>query len=361
MSATRSRLIHIVGARPNFMKAAPVVAAAQALGSDPVLVHTGQHYDRQLSEVFFEQLGLPEPDINLGVGSGSHATQTAALLTALEATMLDLQPKAVVVYGDVNSTLAAVLVASKLLIPLAHVEAGLRSFDRTMPEEVNRVVTDALADLLLITSPEAADHLAAEGVAAERIRAVGNPMIDTLLRFRDRLDSTPIRTQHNIGDRFGVVTLHRPANVDHPDRARAIVDAMAVVAAELPLVIPLHPRGRAVLGAAGLFDHPGLLVIDPLGYTDFMSLVADSSLVLTDSGGIQEETSILGVPCLTVRPNTERPITVTMGTNRLVEPEDIAVAAHDALARDWVPAEIPLWDGHAGVRIAEILAERYGA
>jgi len=361
MNTTPSRMIHIVGARPNFMKAAPVVAAAQALGSDPVLVHTGQHYDRQLSEVFFEQLGLPEPDINLGVGSGSHATQTAALLTALEKTMLDIGPTAVVVYGDVNSTLAAALVASKLLVPLAHVEAGLRSFDRTMPEEVNRVVTDALADLLLITSPEAADHLAVEGVATDRIRHVGNPMIDTLLRFRDRLDSAPVRVQHGIGETFGVVTLHRPSNVDHPARARAIVDAMAAVAADLPLVIPLHPRGREVLGAAGLFDHPGLLVIDPLAYTDFMSLVADSSLVLTDSGGIQEETSILGVPCLTVRPNTERPITVTLGTNRLVEPDEIAGAAHAALAREWVPAEIPLWDGRAGVRIAEILTDRYEA
>ena len=186
-------------------------------------------------------------------------------------------------------------------------------------------------------------------------------MIDTLLRFRDRLDATSIRAAHGIGESFGVVTLHRPANVDDPDRARAIVDAMAVVASELPLVIPLHPRGREVLGAAGLFDHPGLLVIDPLGYTDFVSLVADSSLVLTDSGGIQEETSILGVPCLTVRPNTERPITVTLGTNRLVEPNEIATAAHAALARDWVPADIPLWDGRAGVRIAEVLADRYEA
>lgn len=356
-----SRLLHIVGARPNFMKAAPVVAASRALGSQPILVHTGQHYDRQLSEVFFDQLGLPEPDLNLGVGSGSHAVQTAALLTALEATMLDIAPDAVVVYGDINSTMAAALVASKLLIPLVHVEAGLRSFDRTMPEEVNRVVTDALADLLLITSPEAADHLAAEGIAADKIVAVGNPMIDTLLRFRDQLDSTPIRERLGCDDRFGVVTMHRPANVDDPDRAAAIVAGLATVATDLPLVIPLHPRGREVLGTAGLLDRDGLLVIDPLGYTDFMSLVADASLVLTDSGGIQEETSILGVPCLTVRPNTERPITVTMGTNRLIEPEAIAPAAAAALNRTWEPATIPLWDGKAGPRIAQTLADRYGS
>jgi UDP-N-acetylglucosamine 2-epimerase (non-hydrolysing) len=343
------------------MKAAPVVAASRALDSTPILVHTGQHYDRQLSEVFFDQLGLPEPDLNLGVGSGSHAAQTAALLTALETTMFDVAPDAVVVYGDINSTLAAALVASKLLIPLTHVEAGLRSFDRTMPEEVNRVVTDALADLLLITSPEAADHLAAEGISADKILAVGNPMIDTLLRFRDQLDSTPIRRRLGVPDAFGVVTLHRPANVDNPERAHAIVHGLAAVASDLPLVIPLHPRGREVLGAVGLFDHKGLMVTDPLGYTDFMSLVADSSLVLTDSGGIQEETSILGVPCLTVRPNTERPITVTMGTNQLIEPEAIAIAAGAALQRTWEPATIPLWDGQAGPRIARILADRYGA
>jgi UDP-N-acetylglucosamine 2-epimerase (non-hydrolysing) len=337
------------------MKAAPVVAAAHELGDDPYLIHTGQHYDEALSEVFFRQLGLPEPDVDLGVGSGSHAAQTAALMTALEATFLDVEPGKVVVYGDVNSTLAATLVAAKLHIPVAHVEAGLRSFDRTMPEEVNRVVTDALATELYVTSPEGVDHLAAEGVGPDGIHLVGNPMIDTLVRFRDRLDVEPVRSRLGVADRYGIVTLHRPANVDDPARAGAIVDALAAVAETVPLVFPLHPRGRTVLTSVGLLDVPGLVVCDPLGYLDFMSLVASASVVITDSGGIQEETSILGVPCVTVRPNTERPITVTRGTNRLVEPDGIASAARDGAARPHQPADIPLWDGKAGQRIARTL------
>lgn len=347
--------LHIVGARPNFMKAAPVVAAATDLGDDPYLVHTGQHYDEALSDVFFRQLRLPEPNVDLGVGSGSHAAQTAALMTALESTFLDLAPQKVVVYGDVNSTLAATLVAAKLHIPVAHVEAGLRSFDRTMPEEINRIVTDALATELYVTSPEGVDHLASEGIGPEGVHLVGNPMIDTLVAFRDRLDAGPISAKLGIGDRYGVVTLHRPSNVDDPTRAAEIVAALADVAAHLPLVFPVHPRGRATLADAGLMTNPGITVTDPLGYLDFMSLVATCELAITDSGGIQEETSILGVPCLTVRPNTERPITVTLGTNRLVEPAQLAAAAHEALAGPHAPAEIPLWDGRAGDRIARIL------
>ena len=347
--------VHIVGARPNFMKAAPVVAAAHELGDDPYLVHTGQHYDEALSDVFFRQLGLPEPDIDLGVGSGSHATQTAALMTALEDTFLDVDPGKVVVYGDVNSTLAATLVAAKLHIPVAHVEAGLRSFDRTMPEEVNRVVTDALATELYVTSPEGVDHLVAEGVDSNGIHLVGNPMIDTLVRFRDRLDAESVRSRLAVGERFGIVTLHRPANVDDRERAGAIVTALAEVARDVSLVFPVHPRGRTILTSVGLLDVPNLVVTDPLGYLDFMSLVASAALVITDSGGIQEETSILGVPCITVRPNTERPITVTLGTNQLVEPTAITAAARDAAAKPRQPADIPLWDGKAGARIARIL------
>ncbi len=347
--------MHVVGARPNFMKAAPVVAAAIERGHEPTLIHTGQHYDEALSDVFFRQLHLPEPDVDLGVGSGSHASQTAALLVALEATMIERSPSKVVVYGDVNSTLAATLVATKLHIPVAHVEAGLRSFDRTMPEEINRVVTDALASDLFVTSAEGVDHLAAEGIGPSGVHLVGNPMIDTLVRFRDRLDATAIKQALGVGSRFGVVTLHRPANVDNPDRAAAIVRSLGEVASELPLVFPLHPRGKATLDAAGLHDVDGITVVEPLGYLDFMSLVAESSLVVTDSGGIQEETSILGIPCLTVRPNTERPVTITLGTNRLVEPADLPDAAQHALASPHAPADIPLWDGAAGERIAALL------
>ncbi len=343
------------------MKAAPVVAAAHELGDDPYLVHTGQHYDEALSDVFFRQLGLPEPDVDLGVGSGSHATQTAALMTALETTFVDLEPRKVVVYGDVNSTLAATLVAAKLHIPVAHVEAGLRSFDRTMPEEINRIVTDALATELFVTSPEGVGHLASEGVDPAGVHLVGNPMIDTLVRFRDRLDAAPVRRSLGIADDYGIVTLHRPANVDHADRARAIVSALADVANEITLVFPLHPRGRATLSEVGLMDVANLVVTEPLGYLDFMSLVAAARLAVTDSGGIQEETSILGVPCLTVRPNTERPITITHGTNQLVEPTEIAAAAHDAIATPHLPADIPLWDGNAGQRIAKILGGHGGS
>jgi UDP-N-acetylglucosamine 2-epimerase (non-hydrolysing) len=349
--------LHIVGARPNFIKAAPVVLALEEAGERPFLVHTGQHYEPALSEVFFDQLGLPEPDQNLGVGSGSHGSQTAALMVALEDLLLQRLPARVVVYGDINSTLAASLVASKLHIPVAHVEAGLRSFDRTMPEEINRVVTDALAELHFTTSPEAAEHLAAEGVAVEGVHFVGNPMIDTLLRFREHLDSSPVRTMFGLRDDYAVCTMHRPANVDDVVRARALVDALRRVAEKIPVVLPLHPRGKATLESVGLLEAPGLTVTDPLGYLDFMALVADASLVLTDSGGIQEETTVLGVPCLTLRENTERPITVTMGTNRLVghDPDVIVEAAVDALTHPPSGRVPPLWDGMAGVRIAEVL------
>ena len=349
--------IHVIGARPNFMKAAPVVSALTELGVKPMLVHTGQHYDAALSEIFFEQLGLPEPDQNLGVGSGSHAKQTAALMVALEDLFSAVAPRRVAVYGDINSTLAASVVASKMHIRIAHVEAGLRSFDRAMPEEVNRVVTDALADLHFITSPEAEDHLINEGVSPGGIHFAGNPMIDTLLRFRGTFDVDATKRQFDLPDRYSVATLHRPSNVDHPSSAARVVEGLRRVAKELPIVLPLHPRGRDVLSSQGLTDIDGLLITDPIGYLEFMALVSGASLVLTDSGGIQEETTVLGIPCLTLRDNTERPITVTMGTNRLVgnDPDLIESAAIEFLANPPSGRVPPLWDGSAGMRIARVL------
>ncbi|MEA3502674.1 MAG: UDP-N-acetylglucosamine 2-epimerase (non-hydrolyzing) [Actinomycetota bacterium] len=351
-------LVHIVGARPNFMKAAPVVDALGVLGVDQRLIHTGQHYDAALSQVFFDELGLPEPDRYLGIGSGSHGVQTARLLEALETEFVGLAPSGVIVYGDVNSTLAATLAAAKLHIPVAHVEAGLRSFDRDMPEEVNRVVTDSLAGLHLVTSPEAIGYLAKEGLPVDGVHLVGNPMIDTLEKVRPRLDSASVRERLGVPEDFALITLHRPANVDDPVRARLIVAALAEVGGEVPLLFPIHPRGRESLRTAGLFEIESLIPSEPLGYLDFTSLMSASRVVITDSGGIQEETTMLDVPCLTVRPNTERPITITHGTNQLVEPEAVAAAVKPILAGDyefpeWRP---PLWDGHAGERAAAILA-----
>ncbi|HSS35148.1 MAG TPA: UDP-N-acetylglucosamine 2-epimerase (non-hydrolyzing) [Patescibacteria group bacterium] len=348
---------HVVGARPNFMKAAPVIRALAARGIPQVLIHTGQHYDDRLSEVFFRELGLPEPDINLGVGSGSHAVQTAAIMVELERAFATLDPRLIVVYGDVNSTLGATVVAAKLGRPIAHVEAGLRSFDRTMPEEINRVVTDVLADLLFTTSPEAEPNLAREGVDPGRVHFVGNPMIDTVLANIDRFDVDAARARHGLGGPYGVATLHRPANVDDPTTASRIVAAVRGVAGLIPLLIPLHPRGRATLEAAGLGADPRIHVVDPLGYVDFLSLVRGATLVVTDSGGIQEETTILGVPCLTLRPNTERPITISHGTNRLVDPDQVVAAAAAILdgSVSMPTQRPPLWDGSAGDRIAAIV------
>ena len=353
---------HVVGARPNFIKAAPVIRALSARQVPQQLIHTGQHYDDTLSDVFFRDLDLPRPDLNLSVGSGSQATQTAALMVALEGALGQIRPALAVVYGDVNSTLAAALVAAKTGLATAHVEAGLRSFDDTMPEETNRRVTDLLADLLFVTSPEGMLNLERMGVSEARIYFVGNPMIDTLLANLGRFDPTLILRRLDIRAPYIVATMHRPANVDEPDKARRVV-AMLRAAAELaPLVVPLHPRGRDVLHAAGLVSDDRLRIIDPLGYLEFMSLVRGASLVITDSGGIQEETTILGVPCLTVRPNTERPITISHGTNRLVEPEDVPAQAH-AILRDGMTMPTsppPLWDGHAGERIAEVIDDWLG-
>ncbi len=351
-------VLHVLGARPNFVKAAPVVRALTELGVRQGIVHTGQHYDALMSDVFFADLGLPEPIANLGVGSGSHARQTAALLVGLEDVVLEHRPTLVVVYGDVNSTLAAILVCAKLHVPTAHVEAGLRSFDREMPEEVNRVVTDGLSDILFATSPDALSHLAAEGVDPARVHLVGNPMIDSLFSALDHLDPVPVRSRLGVPERYAVATLHRPGNVDDPASAKELVDAVLSVSERLPVVVPLHPRGRTRLAEAGLVNGENLRIVDPLGYVDFLSLVRGATLVVTDSGGVQEETTMLGVPCLTVRPNTERPITITHGTNRLVTPAQLPAAADRALADGAATpsGELPpLWDGKAGPRIARVI------
>jgi UDP-N-acetylglucosamine 2-epimerase (non-hydrolysing) len=352
-------VLHVLGARPNFVKAAPVVRALGELGVRQGIIHTGQHYDALMSDVFFADLGLPEPVANLAVGSGTHARQTAALLVGLEDTFQEQSPDLVVVYGDVNSTLAAILVCAKLGIPSAHVEAGLRSFDRGMPEEVNRIVTDSLSDLLFATSPEALSHLAAEGVPAAKVHLVGNPMIDSLFSALPSLDPAPVVARLGLPERYAVATLHRPANVDTPEAAQELVSAVLEVSRQIPLVVPIHPRGRTRLAEAGLVDSPSVRVVDPLGYVDFLSLVRGAALVVTDSGGVQEETTMLGVPCLTVRPNTERPITITHGTNRLVTPALLPAAAEKALADGAITpsgSQPPLWDGAAGPRIARVIS-----
>lgn len=350
-------VVHVTGARPNFPKMAPVLAALEKRGVEQLLVHTGQHYDDRMSEVFFRQLGIPKPDVNLNVGSGSHGTQTAAVMVALEELFVERQPALVVVYGDVNSTVAAALVASKLGIAIAHVEAGLRSFDMSMPEEINRLVTDRLADVLLTTSVDAIAHLGNEGVPSEKIHFVGNPMIDTLLANIDRFDAAAARESFNLDGPYLVATLHRPGNVDDVDDVAQLVRALHEIADQAPIVIPLHPRGRERFRAAGLFDHSGIRVEEPLGYVEFMGLVRGAAAVITDSGGVQEETTVLGVPCLTLRPNTERPVTITHGTNQLVTLGTVGAQVTSALAvgplENW--ATPPLWDGHAGERIADVL------
>jgi UDP-N-acetylglucosamine 2-epimerase (non-hydrolysing) len=338
------------------MKAAPVIAALAALGHEQRIVHTGQHYDERMSEVFFVQLGLPRPDVNLEVGSGSHARQTAEVMTGMEREFTENSPALAVVYGDVNSTLGAALAGAKLGIALAHVEAGLRSFDDSMPEEINRRLTDQLCALLFVTSPEATGHLAREGRPVDSVHLVGNPMIDTLLASMARFDTAAARAALGLAGTYVVATLHRPSNVDDPAAAASLVRALHEVAAEVDVVIPLHPRGRAALEAAGLGTHPGIHVAPPLGYLEFIALVKGASAVVTDSGGVQEETTLLRVPCLTLRPNTERPITVTSGSNRLVTRAELAAAVLKACHDGPYTGELPpLWDGQAGPRIARII------
>jgi UDP-N-acetylglucosamine 2-epimerase (non-hydrolysing) len=366
------RILHVAGARPNFMKVAPIIDAMARRGDefDQQLVHTGQHYDENMSRVFFDQLGLPRPDVNLEVGSGSHAQQTARIMVAFEPVVQAARPDWVSVVGDVNSTLACSLVCAKLGIRVAHVEAGLRSFDRTMPEEINRIVTDQLADLLFTPSPDGDENLAREGVSADKIHFVGNVMIDTLLRLlpraaqagQDYLQRLELERSaaggRPIGDDFVLVTLHRPANVDDPAPLAEIMGALGELSRDRTVIFPVHPRTRGRIAQDGVGEgHEGLLLIEPVGYLEFVGLMQRAALVLTDSGGIQEETTVLGVPCLTVRPNTERPITITQGTNRLVEcgQEAILAAARSALGpRSSEPARPALWDGHAAERIVDV-------
>ena len=323
------------------------------------LVHTGQHYDDALSESFFRDLELPRPDVNLGAGSGTHAQQTAALLAAIEAEVISTRPALLVVYGDINSTLAAALVASKLGIPLAHVEAGLRSFDRTMPEEINRVVTDQLSDMLFTTSPEAAENLSREGIREEKVHFVGNPMIDTLLNHQDKFNAPGALRRFGVQGEYAVATVHRPANVDDPESAAELVTALQKASDLIPVVLPLHPRGRASLSDQGLSELENVTVIHPLGYIDFLSMVCGSRVVITDSGGVQEETTMLGIPCLTMRPNTERPVTITKGTNRLVAPSNLAEVLNGVLSSQiGSPIEQPpLWEGNAGERISAVISD----
>ncbi|HET9512926.1 MAG TPA: UDP-N-acetylglucosamine 2-epimerase (non-hydrolyzing) [Gemmatimonadales bacterium] len=357
-------LLHVVGARPNFMKLAPVLLAGQAVpGLRQHVVHTGQHYDREMSDRFFEELGIPRPDQNLDVGSATHAQQTAAIMARIEPVLLKVRPDWVVVYGDVNSTMAAALVAVKLGIRVAHVEAGLRSRDRTMPEEINRLVTDQLADLLLTPSRDADANLRAEGIPEERIAFVGNVMVDTLLRLREqaRALAVPERLGLN-GSRYVFVTLHRPSNVDDPATLRELLTALESIAGRMPVVFAVHPRTRHRISEFGLEGvAASVRLLNPLGYLETVGLMERSALVLTDSGGLQEETTVLGVPCLTARPNTERPVTVTEGTNRLVASTTAAVlsAVNELLAdqeRGVFQARQPeYWDGRAGERVMEAL------
>jgi UDP-N-acetylglucosamine 2-epimerase (non-hydrolysing) len=361
------KIINVVGARPNFMKVAPIVAEMKRRGTAlmPLVLHTGQHYDQSMSDVFFDDLNLPKPDIYLGVGSASHAVQTAAVMEKFEQVVLNEKPDWVIVVGDVNSTLACALVCVKLGVKVAHVEAGLRSRDRTMPEEINRLLTDQIADLLFTPSLDADANLTREGIPAERIRFVGNVMIDSLYQQLEAAKCSTVR--HDLGlsnQDYAVLTLHRPSNVDEPETFSRILDALEQISLRIPIVFPVHPRTRKKIASFGLGKRieevAGLQLIEPLGYLDFLSLYSRARLVLTDSGGLQEETTVMSIPCLTLRENTERPITVQSGTNTLVgtDPVKITSAAFAALAteRNGTARHIPeLWDGHTAVRIVDEL------
>ena len=355
------KLLHVVGARPNFVKIAPIyreVAGRPSLSQ--TLVHTGQHYDDEMSGVFFEEFGLPQPDVNLAVGSGTHAVQTAQVMTRLEPVLDEIRPDWLVVVGDVNSTLAATLVAVKKGIRVAHVEAGLRSFDRTMPEEINRILTDRISDLLLTPSPDGDENLKREGIEPAKIRFVGNVMIDTLVSLlpRARERWARLREELELSEPYALATLHRPANVDEPDTLAEIMSGLDEVSRDMTVVFPVHPRTRSRLEEHDLEPRSSAVrLLGPLSYIDFMALTANARLVITDSGGIQEETTYLGIPCLTVRPNTERPVTVTEGTNRLVAARsaDIVAAARSAFSASATPGQPALWDGSAAGRIVDAI------
>ena len=355
-------ILHVVGARPNFMKAAPVMRAlAGREGIRQTLVHSGQHYDAIMSDVFFQELDIPWPDVNLEVGSGSHASQTAEVMAGLEPVVLDRKPDLTLVYGDVNSTLAAALVCAKLSVPVGHVEAGLRSFDRTMPEEINRLLTDQVATLLFTPSREADENLSREGASPKKIHFVGNVMIDSLVHLLPKASTGLTNTKLGTwsGRRYGLVTLHRPSNVDEPARLAEIVSSIVAISREIPLIFPVHPRTRQRFEDFGLPSANGNLeLIEPLGYLDFLALEQRATFVITDSGGIQEETTFLGVPCLTLRDRTERPVTVTIGTNTMVG-QDAGLLRNEvakAIAGHGKRGKVPeLWDGHAAKRIGDVV------
>ncbi len=358
------RIINVCGARPNFMKISPLMDAYKEFPEiEPVLVHTGQHYDEKMSDLFFRELGIPEPDINLGVGSGSHAKQTAKIMEAFEPVVLEYKPDYVLVVGDVNSTIACALVATKLGVKVIHVEAGLRSFDRTMPEEINRILTDSISDLLFVSEESGVVNLRKEGVEEDRIHFVGNVMIDTLMKHRERAEQSDVLEKLGLRvRRYGLITLHRPANVDNADKLKSILEGLGRISEELLLLFAIHPRTRKNIEKFGfeelLSEYPNIKLTEPFGYLEFLKLMANAKVVLTDSGGMQEETTILGTACLTLRENTERPATITDGTNRLVNPnkEDI-IAAWEALKADppVTDRRPKLWDGRAAKRIAEII------
>lgn len=361
------RIVCVCGARPNFMKISPLVDALDAASDiNTLLVHTGQHYDQGMSRSFFTELNIREPDIDLGVGSASHAVQTAEVMMRFEPVCMEHRPDWAIVVGDVNSTLACALVAAKLGIKVAHVEAGLRSFDRTMPEEINRLVTDAISDLLFVTEPSGVANLTREGITAEKIHLVGNVMIDTLLRNRTRAERSDILSRLSLEQRgYALVTLHRPSNVDDAEVFGSILETLEQICRDMPVVYPMHPRARKNLESTRASQRieriANLHLLAPLGYLDFVRLMSEAAVVLTDSGGIQEETTILGVPCLTLRENTERPITVTQGTNRLVgtDADAILSAYQEVRQRRPLGGERPnLWDGRAAERIVSVLANR---
>jgi UDP-N-acetylglucosamine 2-epimerase (non-hydrolysing) len=356
-SASNVKLLHVVGARPNFPKLAPVHRAGVAAGLQQVVVHTGQHYDDSLSAAFFRDLGMAAPDVNLDVGSSGHAAQTARIMERIEPVLLQERPDWTMVYGDVNSTMAAAIVASKIGLRVAHVEAGLRSFDRSMPEEINRIVTDRLADLLLTPSRDADAQLKAEGEPDEEIVFVGNVMIDSLFYALPTARKTGFRSKLGVNQGAVVVTLHRPSNVDDPARLRALLAALEKIARERPVIFPAHPRTRQRIADAGVRAN-GVQLLDPIGYFEMLDLMEHAHAVITDSGGIQEETTALGIPCFTVRPNTERPITITEGTNRLVQDPGELPSQVEQLVPSVGRKRPEGWDGHAGERVIAAVTAR---
>ena len=364
---SKMKILSVVGARPNFMKIAPISDELKRMGISHILVHTGQHYDYRMSKLFFEDLSLPKPDIDLGVGSGTHAQQTAEIMERFEPVLIEERPVVVIVVGDVNSTMATAITSVKLGIPVAHVEAGLRSFDRTMPEEINRIITDSISSFHFTTEESANKNLGKEGIPEESIFSVGNTMIDTLLRHIDRASTSDIMERLGVmPGEYGIVTLHRPSNVDNRVNLQNILEALSEVARDVTLIFSVHPRTREKIDEFSLQhlinnNQSSLIIIEPLGYLDFLKLMKEARFVFTDSGGIQEETTVLGIPCLTLRYNTERPVTITSGTNVLVGADKEKIINEARKRLNSLPTQYsipPLWDGHAAERIVEIIINR---